>query len=78
MRQWDALVQAVLPNLGRSHAQRRLAQGSSSRDPTNTPMGDSLRPARFVFFDEDMKSYVGDKGPRSSNKALKDYIHPPK
>ena len=31
MRQWDCLIQAVLPNPGRSHALRSMAQGSSSR-----------------------------------------------
>ena len=29
MRQWDCLIQAVLPNPCRSHPQRRMAQGSS-------------------------------------------------
>ena len=31
MRQWDVLIQAMLPNPGRSHLQRRLAQGSLYR-----------------------------------------------
>ena len=59
MRQWDCLIQAVLPNPGRSHAQRRMAQGSRSRDPTGTPSTGDLRPARFVSFDEDMRNFQG-------------------
>ena len=39
MRQWDCLIQAILLKPGRSHSQRRLAQGSSSRDPTGTLPG---------------------------------------
>ena len=60
MRQSDALIQAILSNPGRHHSQRRLAQGSSSRDPTGTPSSNDLRPARFVFFDEEMKNYQED------------------
>ena len=60
MRQWDCLIQAVLPNPGRSHAQRRMAQGSSSRDPTGTPSTEDLRPARFVYFDEEMRNFQGE------------------
>ena len=60
MRQWDCLIQAVLPNPGRSHAQRRLAQGSSSRDPTGTPSSDDLRPARFVYFNKETRNFQGE------------------
>ena len=60
MRQWDCLIQAILPNPGRSHSQRRVAQGSSSRDPTGTLSSKDLRPARFVFFDEDIRNYQGE------------------
>ena len=60
MRQWDCLIQAVLPNPGRSHAQRRMAQGSSSRDPTGTPSTEDLCPARFVYFDEEMRNFQGE------------------
>ena len=59
MRQWDCLIQAVLPNPGRSHAQRRMAQGSSSRDLMGTLSTEDLRPARFVYFDEDMRNFQG-------------------
>ena len=37
-----------------------MAQGSSSRDPTGTPSTEDLRPARFVFFDEDMRNFQGE------------------
>ena len=56
VRQRDRLIQAILPNPGSSHSQRRLAQGSSSSDTTGTPSSNDLRPARFVFFDKDMRN----------------------
>ena len=59
MRQWDALIQAVLPNPGRSHAPKAHAQGSASRDPMGAPSTDSLRPARFIFFDDELKNFSG-------------------
>ena len=58
----------------RSHSQRRLAQGSSNHDPTGTSSSNDLRPARFVFFDEEMRNFQRDNEIRSTS-ALGDRLY---
>ena len=60
MNQWDWCRQSY-------PIQDEAMRSADLPDPTGMPMGDSLRPARFVFFDEDMKNYVGDRERRSSS-----------